>query len=457
MNNLPRILLCASASGGGKTTVTCAILQALVNRKLNPAAFKCGPDYIDPMFHSRIIGAKSRNLDLFLTDRDTVRQLLWENGTGVGLSIIEGVMGYYDGIAMGSESSTWELAVETDTPAVLIVDGRGRALSMAAEVMGFIKFRNPSMIKGVILNRVSSPVYHRVSQEIRHETGIEVYGFLPELDDTTLESRHLGLITADEVSNLREKLSILARKAEETIDLDGLIELAKSAPPLEIPEERLPEPVEGGPKIAVARDKAFCFYYEDAISLLKKLGAEIVGFSPMYDKTLPDGCGGLCLGGGYPELYADILSENEPMRAVIRDRINAGMPTIAECGGFLYLHETLKDSRGREYPMVGVINGKAFGTDRLSRFGYVTLTAKKDGFLVKRGEKLAAHEFHYWDCDAPGGDFWAEKPRSERGWECGYSTESLYAGFPHIHLCSAPYSALRFVRAAGDWIMRERG
>ena len=444
----PRLLLCAPASGGGKTTLTCALLQALVNRGVNPVAFKCGPDYIDPMFHSEIIGAKSRNLDLFLLGADTTRYLLEKNSRGSGLALIEGVMGYYDGVGLSAQASAYDLARATRTPAVLVLDGRGRALTAAAVVRGMKDFRPDSGIAGVILNRVSPMLYPRLREAIEGETGVKVYGFLPNRPDCALESRHLGLVTAAEVAGLREKLSALAKQAEESVDIDGLLALAASAPELAAKPMALPEPVEGRPRIAVARDKAFCFYYADGLALLERLGAELVEFSPLADEGLPEGTCGLYLGGGYPELYAEALADNRPMREEVRAAVLGGLPTVAECGGFLYLNQTLADGEGREWPMAGVFPGRAANTGRLGRFGYITLTAKTDGLLGPAGTKIPAHEFHYWDTDAPGSAFRAEKPQSTRGWDCAYHTPTLYAGFPHFHFCAARSAAQRFVAAA---------
>ena len=444
----PRLLLCAPASGGGKTTVTCALLQALMDRKINPVAFKCGPDYIDPMFHSKVIGAKSRNLDLFFLGEDRTRSLLEQNSAGAGLALIEGVMGYYDGIAMSHEASAYHLAKATSTPTVLVVDARGSALTLSAVVSGMRHFREDSQIKGVILNRVSPMLYPRLKECIERETGVKVYGFLPSLPDCALESRHLGLVTADEVAGLKEKLKKLAAQAEQTVDLDGLLALAVSAPHLNAGPPELPEPVEGEPVIAVARDKAFCFYYADGLELLERLGARVVEFSPLEDERLPEGTCGLYLGGGYPELLAEQLSQNTAMLSAIREGVANGLPTVAECGGFLYLHEKLEDTNGRDWPMVGVIPGRAWNTGKLGRFGYVTLTARNDGLLCGAGEQLPAHEFHYWDSQHPGDRFRAQKPLSNRGWDCGIHTPALYAGFPHFHFWAQPHMARNFVAAA---------
>ncbi len=444
----PRLLLCAPASGGGKTTVTCAILQALVDRGLAPVAFKCGPDYIDPMFHSEIIGAKSRNLDLFFLGEEKTRYLLEKNSAGSGLALIEGVMGYYDGIAMSHEASAYDLARATRTPAVLVVDGRGSALTLSAVVHGLKTFRPDSGIGGVILNRVSPMLYPRLKACIEAETGVTVYGYLPSLPDCALESRHLGLVTAGEVAGLREKLQRLAAQAERSLDLDGLLALAASAPDLNAGPLDLPQPVAGEPVIAVARDRAFCFYYADGLELLERLGARLVEFSPLEDKTLPEGACGLYLGGGYPELLAEGLSRNTAMRTAIRDAVAGGLPTVAECGGFLYLHEKLEGADGRDWPMAGVIPGRAWNTGKLGRFGYVTLTARTSGLLCGAGEQMPAHEFHYWDSPQPGDSFRAQKPLSDRGWDCGVHTPTLYAGFPHFHFWARPEMARHFVAAA---------
>ena len=444
---LPRLLLCAAASGSGKTTMTCALLQALKDLGLRPTAFKCGPDYIDPMFHSEIIGVPSRNLDLFFLGEDKTRALLWENGRHGDLSLIEGVMGYYDGIAMSSEASAYHLSRATGTPAVLVLDGRGRALTAAAAVKGIREFRPDSNVQGVLLNRVSPMLYPRLKEAVEAETGVTVYGFLPPCPQSALESRHLGLVTAAEVEDLHRKLTELSALAAKYVDLPGLLALARSAPALDVPPLPLSPAVSGRPRIAVAKDKAFCFYYADSLSLLEKLGAELVPFSPLKDRELPEHVSGLYLGGGYPELYARELSENHSMRETIRRAVTMGLPTIAECGGFLYLHRELAGEDEVSYPMAGIFDASAANTHRLSRFGYVTLTAQSEGLLGPEGFSFPAHEFHYWDSDAPGAAFQAQKPQSDRGWNCAYHTKTMFAGFPHFHFWAAPEAARRFVEA----------
>ena len=449
----PRILIGAPASGGGKTTFTCGLLHALVRRGKATAACKCGPDYIDPMFHSEVIGAQSRNLDLFFSGEEQVRRLVADSAAVNDVIVIEGVMGYYDGIAVSDEASAWHVACATDTPAVLVIDGRGRARSIAAEVAGFARFREGSRVAGVVLNRVSPMLYPRLKKLVEAETGVRVYGHLPVLEDCSLESRHLGLVTASEVADLREKLDKLASVMEETVDIDGLLELAAMAPDLDSPawHEEEPVPCARAPRIAVAHDDAFCFYYADALRLLEDLGAELVRFSPLADAALPEGVSGLYLGGGYPELHVRELSENASMRASIARVIESGMPTVAECGGFMYLHEQLEGDDGTTLPQVGAISGTSYKTPKLGRFGYIDITAQYDGLLADAGESLPAHEFHYWDSDNPGSAFSAKKPQSNRSWECAFSTPSFYAGYPHLYLPGRPAAARRFVEACAHW------
>lgn len=440
----PRFLVCAPSSGSGKTTVVCAILRALLRRNLHPMACKSGPDYIDPMFHSSVLGAKSCNLDLFFFSRETARALLAQNARSADVTILEGAMGYYDGIAMSCAASAYALARATDTPAVLVVNGKGAALSVAATVKGFLDFRKPSCIAGVILNRVSPMLYPRLAKTITDETGLPVYGYLPEMPDCVIESRHLGLVTAAEIGDLQQKLDKLAAQAEKSLALDELLALAARAGAI---DDVLPPltPVSKRVRVGVARDRAFCFYYEDSLDVLRRLGAELVEFSPLSDRALPHGIQGLYLGGGYPELYAKALSQNEPMRRAVREAVTNGLPTIAECGGFLYLHKTLTDGAGETFPMAGALDAAAYPTGRLTRFGYVTLTARNDTMLLSRGESIPAHEFHYWDSTAPGEDYTAQKPQSERIWRAGVGTERLYAGFPHFHFAARPDSARRFL------------
>ena len=441
----PRILLAGISSGCGKTTVTCGILQALVNRGLKVGAFKCGPDYIDPMFHSRIIGAKSANLDLHFFQENTLRYLLTKNAADRDVSIIEGVMGYYDGMGLTTtHASSYEVSKVTDSPVVLVVSAKGASLSVLATIQGFLTFCPDSNIRGVILNQISPMTYAALAKEIEIRFGIRAYGYLPKMRDYALESRHLGLVTAAEVENLREKLHMLAVQAEKTIDLDGLLKLADSATGISC--EPIVLPRKSPIRIAVARDNAFCFYYEDSMEALKDMGAEFVEFSPLNDEQLPDHIHGLYLGGGYPELYAEKLSANISMRTSIHTALKNNLPCIAECGGFMYLTEAIGT-----HPMVGFLPGTCFDTGKLTRFGYVTLRAKSDNLLCKAGEEIPGHEFHHWDCTQSGESFTATKSTG-KSWDCAVVTDRLYAGYPHFHFYANP----AFLEGFYDTCLKEK-
>ncbi len=448
----PGILLTAPASGSGKTLITCGILQALVNRGQKIVSFKCGPDYIDPMFHGKVIGTKSRNLDTFFTDADTTRYLYEKNTEGFDLAVVEGVMGYYDGLGgIRTEGSTYDVARTLDLPAILIVNCRGASLSVLATVRGFLEYQKDSHICGVILNQISPMIYGQLRMLIEQELQIRVFGYVPKMENLSLDSRHLGLVLPGEIRALQKKLNDLAEKLEETLDLDGMISEIKTAEyrtagksdiRKEIQALSFPDKI----RIAVAEDDAFCFTYLDNLELLEEMGAKLVPFSPLRDGRLPEAVSGLILSGGYPELHAKELGSNRSMRASVRKAVADGMPCIAECGGFLYLHRKLEDTDGRFYPMAGVLDAKAYRTEKLSRFGYVTLTAEEDQLLGKAGTQIRGHEFHYWDSESCGESFHARKPAGRREWDCVHGTNTLYAGFPHLFYYSnlqVPHAFLR--------------
>lgn len=445
---IPRVLLGAAGSGGGKTTAACALLAAMRTRGIAPAAFKSGPDYIDPMFHRKVLGTPSCNLDLFLCGEENVRRLFAEMSGGADLSVIEGVMGLYDGCsALEEDCSSNHLARVLEAPTILVLDVNGMSLSAGAILRGFRTFRE-NRLCGVIFNRCSPGMYGYYSRMARDE-GLVPCGYLPVLPEASLESRHLGLVTADEVSGLREKLAMLGRAAAETLALDEILQLAASAPEMDWPEPFLEEHPSVRPVVAVARDKAFCFYYEENLRLLCKLGAEIVEFSPLADAGLPPEADGLWLGGGYPEEHAAALSSNRSMLESVREAVQKGLPTIAECGGFLYLLRELAGRDGVSYPMAGVIDGRAEMTGRLQHFGYALLEAGRDNLLCMAGESIPVHEFHYSRSDCDGEDFVARKNGRERF--AAHGTPSLYAGYPHLHFYGNPAFARNFFDRCARW------
>lgn len=471
------IMIAAMHSGAGKTVTTCALLSALKQRGARVQAFKCGPDYIDPMFHERVLGVPSRNLDLFLQGGEGVRKTL--SRADADIAVIEGAMGYYDGLNNTTEASAWDLARLTGMPVVLAVSPKGSGLTLAAQVKGLLDFRTQSGIAALILANTPERRAASFAPVLERETGLPVLGFLPPMEEARFESRHLGLMTAGEIADLAARLEKLGQAAERYIDLDRLLTFAKAFPMRErrpgahtgadevsalppapcrteavsaissAPSGQLPSQGKARCRIAAARDEAFCFLYADNLDALREAGAELVIFSPLHDLELPK-ADGLYLPGGYPELYAEMLSKNTAMRQSIAAAVKSGLPTVAECGGFLYLGQSLEDTEGRSYPMCGVLPGSGFKTGRLQRFGYQTLTAPADSLLFRAGEKIPAHEFHYWDCTENGADLQSEKPDG-RSWACGFVSKSLYTAFPHLHFGGAIPLAKRFVKACEQW------
>ena len=443
-----QFLLAAPRSGSGKTTMTCALLMALKRRGCAPCAFKSGPDYIDPMFHRAVLGVESRNLDLFFSAPETVRTLYAKGAAGHGAAVCEGAMGFYDGLGgVSDRASAWHLADTLGLPVLLVVEPKGQSLTLAAELKGLDSFRTPSHIAGILLNNCTARMHALLAPMLEEETGLPVLGFLPKLPEAVIGSRHLGLYTAAEVENLQQKLALLADAAEEHIDWPRLLALCEKEPPA------LPARAETPParvRITVAQDEAFCFTYAETLEAFRDAGAEVVFFSPLRDTALPENIGGLYLPGGYPELHARELSENTSLLREIKRKIESGLPTAAECGGFLYLGQSLTDAEGQSWPMVGVLPGKAKDAGRLVRFGYAALSADSDSMLFRAGESFPIHEFHHWDSTANGVALAAKKPVGGAEWRCGFVNEHFYAGFPHLYWAGTPLPQ-RFAAAAENY------
>ncbi len=450
----PRILIAGTGSGCGKTTITCGILYGLMKQGLSPIAYKCGPDYIDPMFHSKVLGIDTGNLDSFFTDEDTLCGLL-HNKNG-DIAVIEGVMGYYDGIGFTDKGSSSHIASITKTPVVLVINAKGMSRSILAVLQGFINGEDSRQIQGVIFNNLSHMLYPKVKEEAS-KLGVHVLGYVPYVREAVLESRHLGLITANEVVDFREKIEAFYEIVKDTIDWNGLIELANNAPSI---EAKLNIPTDfpyKGVKVGVARDNAFCFIYKDNIELLEKLGCTIKYFSPLEDKELPKDIDAIILHGGYPENHGEALSNNMSMISSIREAISNGIPTIAECGGYMYLHNQMECSDGNTYPMVGGIDGECYRTNKLQRFGYITMEAKEDSLICEQGDILKAHEFHYYDSTNLGNSFQVSKVGNGTTWAAGIVNENMYAGYPHIYFYGNMKSAYRFLDAAKEYRKRNNG
>lgn len=438
--NTPRVMFAAMRSGSGKTTVTCGVLAALKKQNIKVQAYKCGPDYIDPMFHRTVLGIDTGNLDTFFAGADAIGHILVRDLRDAEMCVMEGVMGYYDGVGgTTTMASSYELSKVTKTPVVLIVDAKGASVTLAATIRGIMEYKKDSRIAGVILNRVSPMFYSRLKQVIETECGIPVLGYLPEDASFAVPSRHLGLLQPDEMQKQRDWVETVAEAVMKTIDINGIFEIATQAEMLQIQKSvdvshdcKFP----AGYRIGVARDAAFSFYYRENLRMLEDMGAELVYFSPLADAHVPK-VDALILGGGYPELYAKRLYDNQSMRASVRQALEAGMPCHAECGGFLYLGKSLADAEGNVYEMVGFLDGAGFRTERLQRFGYVEL-APQDAGVFAVNTVLRGHEFHYWDSTDCGDACLAWKPLSkQKTYPCMVKKKGTFAGFPHLYYAGA--------------------
>lgn len=447
-----RIMLSSAGSGMGKTTMTMALLGALRSRNLQVQSLKCGCDYIDPMFHSYITGRKTYQADAYFLEKHQLQKLFSQVSEHADINILEGAMGYYDGISGTSKASAYTVSEWLKTPVLLIISPKGMGCSIGAICRGFQEFRTPNQIQGVLLNQIRPSMYPYYKKIIQQETNLQVYGYLPELPEIKFESRHLGLFTTDEIENLDRKINLLTKTALQTLELDKILELAGTAP--ELPAfHKTPKP-ESRFKIGIAKDKAFCFYYAENLELLEQYGAELVYFSPISDKQLPENLDGLYFGGGYPELYLSELSQNYSFLQSLRKASSEKMPIFAECGGFLYLQEQFYDSGQVAYPMAGLLSGSAELGNKLCRFGYVNLTAQEDTLLGKSGMHVKAHEFHYADSSQNGTAFLAERPSGAK-WTAIQNTGNILAGFPHLYFLSNPEIAENFCKSCQNFHERK--
>lgn len=446
-----RLVIGGVSSGVGKTTVATGLMAAFRARGLRVVGFKVGPDYIDPSYHAAATGRPSRNLDTWLVAPETVRALFARAAAGADLAIIEGVMGLYDGHGGGSEAgSTAEVAKLLQAPVLLLIDGGAMARSAGAIALGYQQFDPALRLAGVLFNNVSSPRHlEMVATAVTMATGLPTLGALPRDPTLTLPERHLGLVPMVEGPAGADYFARLAARLAERFDLERIVQIAQSAPPLVAPAETLLEPATAAPpvRLALAQDAAFHFYYADALDLLEAAGAELVPFSPLADPDLPPGVQGLYLGGGFPELFGADLAANTTLRARLRAVIAAGLPVYAECGGLMYLGEALIDLEGRRHPMVGALPVTSTMTERRLTMGYRTVVARRDHLLLAAGEQLRGHEFHWSTLTAPPDPAQAaytiREPAPER--PEGFATANLLASYVHVHLASRPGLVTRWL------------
>jgi len=459
----PRLVIAGTQSGVGKTQGALGVM-AVFARQLQVQPYKVGPDYIDPAYHTWITGRKSRNLDGWLLKDEVLLHLFRKNAAGAHLAIIEGVMGLFDGAGSGEDrGSTAQVAKILRAPVILVLDGSGMSTSSAAMVKGYQEFDRQLNLAGVILNRVSGEKHYQLLKEaIETHTGVKVFGYLPKEAGIELPSRHLGLVPSGEIASLREKLEKLADLMSRTVEVEKLLSFAATWPEGVPGSEYCPVglyPPKSVP-LAIAYDEAFNFYYWDNLELLEELGARLEFFSPRRDKQLPQGVGGLLLGGGFPEVFAQELQDNGEMRRKVRQALQAGLPYAAECGGLMYLLEKLSDLEGQEYQMVGWLQGVCRMTRRLQRFGYAELALQQESVYGVPPQQVRVHEFHHSLVESTEQQIFQltklRQGRPEQQWECGYRKGSGVAGYAHLHYYANPALAANFLRAAAGYLGRSR-
>jgi len=445
--NVPRVVIAGTHSGCGKTSVAAGLLRAFRRRGTRAQPYKAGPDFLDPPHLTAASGRPCRNLDGWMLPRETLVEVFARGAEGVDVAVIEGMMGLYDGVGGTSdEGSTAEAARWLGAPVILVVDVSASARSAAAAALGFTVFDPGLNVAGVIANRAGGPAHVQTLRDALGSSGIPLLGTLPTNPDFAVAERHLGLLPPDESA-----LDALADAVAESVDLDAVLRIARTAPPVVVAGSPAFPPMSMAPavRVAVARDEAFSFYYQDALELLEAYGAALISFSPLHDAEPPP-ADGLYLGGGHPEAFAAGLAANTSMRRAIASAVRDGLPVHAECGGLLYLTERIEDGAGRAHPMVGAVPGVTRMHERPAATSYVTLQALDDSLLLRAGETVRAHEFHYSTVELESPVRFAYRSAEGRGIETGY--DGIYlprgvASYAHMHLAALPAMAERFVEA----------
>ncbi|YCA43083.1 cobyrinate a,c-diamide synthase [Bacillus sp. JZ8] len=441
-----RLVVAGTGSGVGKTTLTIGLMAAFKKKGYTVQGFKCGPDYIDPTYHTSVTGRVSRNIDSWMLPHDTVKEIVKRNSEDADISIIEGVMGFYDGKSpFDNRGTTAEISVLTNSPVLLVVNCASMARSAAAIVKGFQMMWEEPNIVSVIANNVGSEGHYKlVKKAIEQECGIPVVGYVKRNESLSIPERHLGLVPSIERGELHSYFHELGDLISETVDLEALYTLAET----EVLDVENPKLVAKDPvvKIAVARDKAFNFYYEENLELLKANGAEIVEFSPLNGENVPSDVQGLYIGGGFPEEFANELSLQEQVKESFKDTIGSGMPTLAECGGFMFLADSIETTNGEIHKMVGVVPGRVKMQKKRAALGYREIRGSEGNYLLDGGHEAKGHEFHYSTFEGDEEFTPAYETKGMRGVKKeGYMKGNLLAGYTHFHFGSCPQMVEKWI------------
>ncbi|NQT74594.1 MAG: cobyrinate a,c-diamide synthase [Chloroflexi bacterium] len=454
-SNTPRLIIAGTESGVGKTTIATGIMAALKNRGLRVQPFKVGPDYIDPTYHALATGLPSRNLDSWMLSHDAIAELFERAARKADVSVIEGVMGLFDGHSgSDEEGSTAEVAKILSAPVVLIINAGKMARSAAAVALGYARYDPVLDLEGFIINNVGSERHFEwVKEAIEQATSIPVLGYLPKDAQFEMQERHLGLIPT--VENVGDRfIEPLCRQIEKTLSLDQLVEIARSAKPVpahgHVPLLFPINPLLQTVNIAYAWDEAFSFYYQDNLDLLEAYGARLIPFSPLDDKALPLDTQGVYIGGGFPEIYAERLSKNQAMLDSLREAADKCIPIYGECGGLMYLSQGITDFEGNRYQMVGLVPCESIMKNRLTRMGYVEFELNQDTILGSKGMRLRGHEFHWSEMEgqlsSPANRIIHPRTGNE-----GFVNGNVLASYVHLHFGTDPNLASNFIESCQQW------
>jgi len=449
-----RLIVAGTGSGVGKTTAAISLMAAFKHLGLHVQGFKCGPDYIDPTYHTAVTGRPSRNLDSWMFSEQVLKEVLYRGKRDADLSIIEGVMGFYDGKeATSLRGSTAEISKLTDTPVLLIVSCEGMARSAAAVVKGFQLFEKDIRFAGVIVNRVGSEGHYRLLKEaIEQDCGIPVFGYLERVPEIEMPERHLGLIPSIERGDLDGLFQRMGELAAKTIDLQGLLQAAETSPAVDNPSGLFQPKVSYPVQIAVARDAAFHFYYEENLELLRAYGAELIFFSPLSGEEAPQSADGLYIGGGFPEEFAEELAGQRHVLQSLREAVKVRKPIFAECGGFMLLSERIVQSDGHAHVMAGIIPGEVRMQNKLAAIGYREVSGLQGNYLLSEHDHARGHEFHYstFHPSEPIQHAYHSKGLRKDQPE-GYVAENVIAGYTHIHFASCPRLVEQWLNRCIEW------